>query len=291
MTTATTGSPPRSRRSRRSSTTRATAACSSWSTTRTARTRAISSSRPRWRRRDADQLHGQARPRPDLPVAARAERADAARPAADGAATTQPRTRTAFTVSIEAREGVTTGISAHDRARTIAVAIDPTKGADDIVSPGHVFPLRRRARAACWCAPAIPRPRVDLARLAGLNPAGVICEIMNDDGTMARLPDLVAFAQRHGLKIGTIADLIAYRRRYDNLVNETAARRGPVGSAATGDARLHRRDPGRRAHRADQGRHRRRPSRCWCGCTRSTRSRTCSASAPHGRRPVPARCG
>jgi 3,4-dihydroxy 2-butanone 4-phosphate synthase/GTP cyclohydrolase II len=133
------------------------------------------------------------------------------------------RHETAFTLSIEAREGVTTGISAHDRAHTIAVAIDPTKGPADLATPGHVFPLKARDGGVLVRA-GHTEAAVDVARLAGLTPAGVICEIMNEDGTMARLPDLVAFAQRHGLKIGTISDLIAYRRRYDHLVNETAQR-------------------------------------------------------------------
>jgi 3,4-dihydroxy 2-butanone 4-phosphate synthase/GTP cyclohydrolase II len=124
---------------------------------------------------------------------------------------------TAFTVSIEAREGVTTGISAHDRAHTIAVAVDPTKGVDDIVSPGHVFPLVARDGGVLVRA-GHTEAAVDISRLAGLNAAGVICEIMKDDGSMARLPDLVAFAQLHGLKIGTIADLIAYRRRTERQV-------------------------------------------------------------------------
>ena len=124
---------------------------------------------------------------------------------------------TAFTVSIEAREGVTTGISAHDRAHTIAVAVDPTKVVDDIVSPGHVFPLVARDGGVLVRA-GHTEAAVDISRLAGLNPAGVICEIMKDDGSMARLPDLVAFAQLHGLKIGTIADLIAYRRRTERQV-------------------------------------------------------------------------
>ncbi len=131
------------------------------------------------------------------------------------------RHETAFTVSIEAREGVTTGISAHDRAHTVAVAIDPRSGPQDIATPGHVFPLRARDGGVLVRA-GHTEAAVDLARLAGLNPSGVICEVMNEDGTMARLPDLVAFAQRHGLKIGTITDLIAYRRRHDNLVRETA---------------------------------------------------------------------
>jgi len=125
--------------------------------------------------------------------------------------------KTAFTVSIEAKEGVTTGISAHDRAHTIAVAIDPTKGADDIVSPGHVFPLVARDGGVLTRA-GHTEAAVDVSRLAGLYPAGVICEIMNDDGSMARLPELVSFAQLHGLKIGTIADLIAWRRRHDRFL-------------------------------------------------------------------------
>ncbi|MEC3861394.1 3,4-dihydroxy-2-butanone-4-phosphate synthase [Mesobacterium sp. TK19101] len=127
------------------------------------------------------------------------------------------RHETAFTISIEAREGVTTGISAADRARTVAVAIDASKGPQDIASPGHVFPLRAKDGGVLVRA-GHTEAAVDVSRLAGLNPSGVICEIMNDDGTMARLPELVAFSQRHGLKIGTISDLIAYRRRHDNLV-------------------------------------------------------------------------
>jgi 3,4-dihydroxy 2-butanone 4-phosphate synthase/GTP cyclohydrolase II len=125
--------------------------------------------------------------------------------------------KTAFTVSIEAKEGVTTGISAHDRAHTIAVAIDPTKGDADIVSPGHVFPLVAREGGVLVRA-GHTEASVDIARLAGLHPSAVICEIMNDDGSMARLPELVAFAQLHGMKIGTIADLIAWRRRHDRFL-------------------------------------------------------------------------
>jgi 3,4-dihydroxy 2-butanone 4-phosphate synthase/GTP cyclohydrolase II len=128
--------------------------------------------------------------------------------------------QTAFTVSIEAKEGISTGISAHDRAHTISVAIDPTKGPADIITPGHVFPLVAREGGALVRA-GHTEAAVDIARLAGLYPAGVICEVMNDDGTMARLPDLVAFAQMHGLKIGTIGDLIAYRRRYDHFVERS----------------------------------------------------------------------
>lgn len=146
------------------------------------------------------------------------------------------RERTAFTQSIEAREGVTTGISAHDRARTIATAIDPTKGADDLVSPGHVFPLVAREGGVLIRA-GHTEASVDLARLAGLYPAAVICEIMNEDGTMARMPDLVAFAQRHGLKVGTIEDLIAYRLKHDQLVKEVAKTR--IESAFGGAFDLH----------------------------------------------------
>lgn len=133
------------------------------------------------------------------------------------AQTNTQRTGTAFTVSIEAREGVTTGISAADRAQTIAVAIDPAKGAADIATPGHVFPLVAREGGVLVRA-GHTEAAVDIARLAGHAPAGVICEVMNDDGTMARLPDLLAFANTHGLKVGTIADLIAWRRRREKLV-------------------------------------------------------------------------
>ena len=148
----------------------------------------------------------------------------------------EARNRTAFTVSIEAREGIATGISAHDRARTIATAIDPTKDFNDIVSPGHVFPLIAREGGVLVRA-GHTEASVDLARLAGLYPAGVICEIMNDDGTMARMPDLVAFAQRHGLKIGTIEDLIGYRLRHDKIVKEVT--KTTVHSAHGGNFDLH----------------------------------------------------
>jgi 3,4-dihydroxy 2-butanone 4-phosphate synthase/GTP cyclohydrolase II len=130
------------------------------------------------------------------------------------------RLQTAFTVSIEAKDGVTTGISAPDRARTIAVAIDPTKGPSDLVTPGHIFPLMARD-GGVLVRTGHTEAAVDIARLAGLNPSGVICEIMNDDGTMARRADLIAFAQQHGLKIGTIADLIAYRRRHERIVERS----------------------------------------------------------------------
>jgi len=148
----------------------------------------------------------------------------------------EARKRTAFTVSIEAREGVATGISAHDRARTIATAIDPTKNHNDIVTPGHVFPLIAREGGVLVRA-GHTEAGIDLTRLAGLYPAAVICEIMNDDGTMARVPDLVAFAQRHGLKIGTIEDLIAYRLKHDRIVRRIAG--STVDSALGGDFQLH----------------------------------------------------
>ena len=136
------------------------------------------------------------------------------------AAQNRTRNQTAFTVSIEAKDGISTGISAPDRARTIAVAIDPTKGPNDIVMPGHIFPLVARHGGVLIRA-GHTEAAVDIARLAGLNPSGVICEIMNEDGTMARLPDLIKFAQLHGLKVGTIADLIAYRRKHDHFVRRT----------------------------------------------------------------------
>ncbi|WP_246662870.1 3,4-dihydroxy-2-butanone-4-phosphate synthase [Pseudolabrys sp. FHR47] len=128
------------------------------------------------------------------------------------AATPNTRFGTAFTVSIEARDGVTTGISVYDRARTIAVAIDPASTSADIVTPGHMFPLIARD-GGILSRPGHTEAAVDLARMAGVDASGVICEIMNDDGTMARLPDLRVFAARQGLKLGTIADLIDYRRR------------------------------------------------------------------------------
>jgi len=127
------------------------------------------------------------------------------------------RHQTAFTVSIEAREGVTTGISAADRAHTVQVAIDPGKNAADIGSPGHVFPLIAKDGGVLVRA-GHTEAAVDIARLAGVNPSGVICEVMNDDGSMARLPDLLKFAKEHNLKVGSIADLISYRRRSEKLV-------------------------------------------------------------------------
>src|SRR5499427_2538196 len=129
---------------------------------------------------------------------------------------------TAFTVSVEAREGVTTGISAADRSHTIQVAIDPGSTARDLVQPGHVFPLRARDGGVLRRA-GQTEAAVDLARLAGLVPAGVVCEIMNDDGTMARVPDLVPYCERHGLRMITVSDLVEYRRRREKLVERGAA--------------------------------------------------------------------
>ncbi len=134
---------------------------------------------------------------------------------------------TPFTVTIEARDGVTTGISAADRARTIQVAIDPRTTARDLVQPGHVFPLKAKPGGVLERT-GQTEAAVDLARLAGLNPAGVICEVMNDDGTMARVPDLQRYCARHGLKMITVADLIAYRRRHDKLVERVVATRLPT---------------------------------------------------------------
>jgi len=150
--------------------------------------------------------------------------------------TNQSRNRTAFTQSIEARDGISTGISAHDRALTIATAIDPTKDSDAIVSPGHVFPLIARDGGVLIRA-GHTEASVDLARMAGLNPASVICEIMNDDGTMARLPDLKIFSRRQGLKIGTIEDMIAYRLRHDRIV--TQVMETTVRSAYDDEFRMH----------------------------------------------------
>jgi 3,4-dihydroxy 2-butanone 4-phosphate synthase/GTP cyclohydrolase II len=139
----------------------------------------------------------------------------------------EARLGTAFTVSVEAREGVTTGISAADRAHTIAVAISPASAPRDLVQPGHIFPLRARDGGVLVRA-GQTEAAVDLARLAGLNPAGVVCEIMNSDGTMARVPDLVPYCERHGLKMITVADLIEYRRRMEKLVERVVSTRLPT---------------------------------------------------------------
>ncbi len=157
------------------------------------------------------------------------------------------RHQTAFTVSIEAREGVTTGISAFDRAHTVAVAINPELKPGDIVTPGHVFPLAARDGGTLVRA-GHTEAAVDIARMAGLNPSGVICEVMSDDGTMARLPELVAFAQHHNLKLGTIADLIAHRRRTERLVR--LVQEGTLRNLAGGDWRL-----GVYANTVDQSEH------------------------------------
>jgi 3,4-dihydroxy 2-butanone 4-phosphate synthase/GTP cyclohydrolase II len=153
--------------------------------------------------------------------------------------TNRSRMETAFTVSIEAREGITTGISAADRARTVAVAIDASNGPDAIVSPGHVFPLIARPGGVLVRA-GHTEAAVDVARLAGLNPSGVICEILREDGTMARLDDLMDFARAHGLKIGTIRDLIAYRLKKDHLVERVATCPFTAGSGAKWQAQVFR---------------------------------------------------
>jgi 3,4-dihydroxy 2-butanone 4-phosphate synthase / GTP cyclohydrolase II len=134
---------------------------------------------------------------------------------------------TAFTISIEAREGVTTGISAADRAHTIQVAIDPERGANDLVQPGHVFPLRARD-GGVLVRTGQTEASVDLARLAGLTPAGIVCEIANEDGSMARVPDLIPYCERHGLKMVTVADLVEYRRRHEKLVERITTVRLPT---------------------------------------------------------------
>ena len=147
---------------------------------------------------------------------------------------------TAFTVSVEAREGVSTGISAHDRAHTIQVAIDPSSNAFDLVQPGHVFPLQARPGGVLQRS-GQTEAAVDLARLAGVTPAGVVCEIMNEDGTMARVPDLVGYCERHGLKMITVADLIEYRRQHDKLVQRTVSVRLPTEYGAVPGRRVSRR--------------------------------------------------
>ena len=155
------------------------------------------------------------------------------------ARTNRSRMETAFTVSIEAKEGITTGISAADRARTIAVAIDAGHGPEEIVSPGHVFPLVAKPGGVLVRA-GHTEAAVDVSRLAGLNPSGVICEIMREDGTMARLDDLMDFARTHGLKIGTIRDLIAYRLKKDHLVERVATAPFTASSGAPWQAQVFR---------------------------------------------------
>ena len=155
------------------------------------------------------------------------------------ARTNRSRNETAFTVSIEAKEGISTGISAADRARTIAVAIDSANGADQLVSPGHVFPLVAKPGGVLVRA-GHTEAAVDVSRLAGLNSSGVICEIMREDGTMARLEDLMDFARAHGLKIGTIRDLIAYRLKKDHLVEKVASAPFKASSGAEWQAQVFR---------------------------------------------------
>ena len=144
------------------------------------------------------------------------------------ASSSESRHGTAYTVPIDAREGITTGVSAADRAHTISVAIDPSKGAHDLVEGGHVLPLRARPGGVLERS-GQTEASVDLARLAGLMPAGVVCEVMNEDGTMARVPDLIPYCEKHGLKLITVADLIEYRRRTEKLVERTSTVRLPTG--------------------------------------------------------------
>ena len=176
--------------------------------------------------------------------------------------------QTAFTVSIEARDGVTTGISAADRARTIQVAIDPAARPRDLVQPGHVFPLKSKPGGVLERT-GQTEAAVDLARLAGLTPAGVICEIMNDDGTMARVPDLIPYCERHGLKMITVADLIAYRRKHDKLVERVVETRAADRVRRVLGRRLPRADRRQAPRGAGQGRGRGRATTCSCACTRS----------------------
>ena len=150
----------------------------------------------------------------------------------------QSRTQTAFTISIEAKEGVTTGISAQDRAVTIHTAINDNNTKDDIMSPGHVFPLVARDGGVLVRA-GHTEASVDLSRLAGFIPAGVICEIMNDDGTMARVPDLIKFSEKHNIKIGKIVDLIAYRRQKDNFLNKSYESKITLKSGEDFDIRIY----------------------------------------------------
>ena len=202
------------------------------------------------------------------------------------ARTNRSRNETAFTVSIEAREGISTGISAADRARTIAVAIDAGHGPEAIVSPGHVFPLVARPGGVLVRA-GHTEAAVDVSRLAGLNPSGVICEIMREDGTMARLDDLMDFARAHGLKIGTIRDLIAYRLKKDHLVERVATAPFTACSGASWQAQVFRdKSSGEEQLALVYGDASIPVSRCWSGCTASTCSPTSSANpAALGRSP------
>ena len=189
---------------------------------------------------------------------------------------------TPFTVSIEAREGVTTGISAHDRARTIQVAIDPSSSPRDLVQPGHVFPLKSKAGGVLERT-GQTEAAVDLARLAGLNPSGVICEVMNDDGTMARVDDLVEYCRRHDLKMITVASLIAYRRRHDKLVErvvvDEAARRASATSRPSATASSSAASTTSRSSRATSTASRTSSSACTPSASPATSSTRCAATA------------
>lgn len=151
----------------------------------------------------------------------------------------ESRNKTAFTVSIEARDGISTGISAFDRAKTVSDAINPKRGKESIVSPGHIFPLKAQDGGVLVRA-GHTEAAVDIARLAGLNPSGVICEIMNDDGSMARMPDLIKFAKEHQMKIATIADLIEYRRKNEKLIEIVDRQKFTSKSSGEFDATIYR---------------------------------------------------
>ncbi len=182
--------------------------------------------------------------------------------------TNEDRKQTAYTVSVDARDGVTTGISAAERARTIRLLADPKAKAEDLTRPGHVFPLRAK-EGGVLRRPGHTEAAVDLARLAGLRPAAAICELVNDDGSMRRLPELVEFAAEHGLTLISIADLIAYRMRTERQVHRVAEARLPtrhgeftaIGYASDLDEQ--------RARRAGPRRDRATARTCWSGCTRS----------------------
>ena len=183
--------------------------------------------------------------------------------------------QTPFTITIEARHGVTTGVSAHDRAHTMQVAIDPKTRPDDLAQPGHVNPLKAKPGGVLERT-GHTEASVDLARLAGLIPAGVICEVMNEDGSMARVPDLADYCERHGLKMVTIADLIAYRRRNDRLIERVVETRLPTTFGDFRGGRLPLAGRRQAPRGAGQGRRRRARPTCSCACTRSASPATCS---------------
>ena len=197
---------------------------------------------------------------------------------------------TAFTITIEARDGISTGISAADRARTIQVAVDPTSTPHDLVQPGHVFPLRAKTGGVLKRS-GQTEAAVDLARLAGLTPAGVVCEVMNEDGTMSRVPDLVRFCERHGLALVTVADLIEYRRQTEKLVERVVSVRLPT---EYGDfqAVAYRETADRQAaRRARQGRRRRSRERARPGALRVPHRRRLPLAPVRLRRPAERRAG